>query len=321
MSLVGSYAFYGKLLHDLFVTGQAKVEIVRAANVVIEQVVGTVEVRLTGATIMMPVDIQGSTIMMPIDIQGATIMMPVDIQAQYMDIDVRITGQVGYVKISIQEVAEDVVINIRNTAETAIYVRTESGVAINVKTESEVVLNIWTPSGKWATKAEPSTFGEVKESYYAIGPSSRLLLHVVNGERGVLRTIGFMIAWSDLTYTIDEFDKLQIEIYADQDPDAPGATPVWQSTSIGVDLLSGGYAYGGKVHNLLNTNAINKLAASSDRGGLTWAYVNSNGYITACGGYIYVNVECMSDIYVVFKNLHSGETLKIWYAIEYGVYP
>ena len=107
----------------------------------------------------------------------------------------------------------------------------------------------------------------------------------------------------------------------DQDPSDPNSVPVWQSTSIGVDLLSGGYVIGGRVYNLLSKGAVNKLGASSDRGGLTWAYVNSNGYITACGGYIYVNVECMSDIYVVFKNLHSGETLRIWYAIEYGVYP
>jgi len=282
---------------------------------------GNVNVTLEHSTIMLPVDLQGSTIMMPIDIQGATIMMPVDIQAQYVDLNVVITGQVGNVRISIQEVAGDVIFNVAQSGEWNVYVETKSGVAINIKTEADVVINIHTPLGEWVTKAEASSFSEVRESYWPISPDSQLVIHVIDGDRGVLRTIGFIIAWDDLTYLLDVYQQLRIEVYADQSPYDPGATPVWQSTSVGVDLLSGGYIVGGRIHNLLDTNAVNKLTASSNRGGLTWAYVNNNGYITVCGGYVRINVECMSDLYVVFKNLHSGETIRLWYAIEYGVYP
>ena len=109
-----------------------------------------------------------------------------------------------------------------------------------------------------------------------------MVIHVINGERGVLKSIGLMIAWDNLSYLIDVFNQLQIEVYADQDPYDPDSTPVWQSTSKGADLLSGGYVTGGRV---------------------------------------YINVECMSDLWVVFKNLHSGETIRLWYAMEYGVYP
>ena len=302
----------------------------------------TVSTGIVSSSIMLPIDVQGTTIMLPLDIQGSTIMLPVDIQGQVQTLDIRITGQVENVKIEIakvtegvtidvivknarlniyiEEIAEGVVFNVKPTGDAVFKVEAKEGY-FYIQTESDVVLNIHTPFGKWVTKAEASSFSEVKESYWPISPNDRLVIHVVDDDRGVLRAIGFIIAWDNLTYSLDVYHQLQIEIYADQDPYDPEATPVWQSTSVGVDLLSGGYIVGGRVHNLLNTNAINKLAASSDKGGLTWAYVNSNGYITACGGYIYINVECMSDIYVVFKNLSSAETLRIWYAIEYGVYP
>ena len=126
MSLVGSYAFYGKLLHDLFVTGQAKVEIVRAANVVIEEVVGTVTIKPAGGAVFQ------------IEPTG-TAVFTVKAEAGYFYVRTE-TGQ--RLDINIAHIEDGVVFNVaqsgdwtinaRQTGEWNVYIQTKSDVEIRI---------------------------------------------------------------------------------------------------------------------------------------------------------------------------------------------
>jgi len=145
-----------KKLLKMLTRGEGKIVVTQASNVTINQIVGTVDIRLTGTTIMLPIDIQGTTIMLPIDVQGATIMLPVDIQAQYMDLKVNITKIEEAVinileasKIGINISAQSVGVFLEGTFET------KQGKDVNLRGfthispfETDVVLATWSAVGK-----------------------------------------------------------------------------------------------------------------------------------------------------------------------------
>jgi len=242
-------------------------------------------------------------------------MMPVDIQAQYMDLKVVITGQVGYVEISIQEVAEDVVINIRNTAETAIYVRTESGVAINVKTESEVVLNIWTPSGKWVTASEPvSSF--IATGYQTIAAGTEVeLISVGPGVRGRLMSLGIMATYSVSGGTSyhNIIPYVEIRIYIDGSP-----TPISFSLD-DLDALSG-LVLERTRHEGLYHPSYTVLYGLNPVGGLIYSGNDADGIPQEAGGYLNMPIEFFDSISIRVYN-DSAYNISARLAAIIGEYP